>query len=93
MGLSVGAVQSDMSPAAARAAYCCDVTYVTGQQLCFNYLNDHTARSPGELVSRSVGSAGQRGGRPGGRTGEQGGRAGGRSRGRAGGRTVELVGS
>lgn len=50
MGLTVGAVQSDMTPAQARAAYACDVTYVTGQQLCFNYLNDHTARSVGELV-------------------------------------------
>ncbi|KAI8472415.1 MAG: SecA DEAD-like domain-containing protein [Monoraphidium minutum] len=50
LGLTVGAVQSDMAVAAARDAYCCDVTYVTGQQLCFNYLNDHTARSTGELM-------------------------------------------
>ncbi|KIZ00892.1 Protein translocase subunit secA [Monoraphidium neglectum] len=49
LGLTVGAVQSEMGVAAARAAYSCDVTYVTGQQLCFNYLNDHTARSTGEL--------------------------------------------
>ena len=46
----MGAVQSDMSAAAAREAYARDVTYVTGQQLCFNYLNDHTARAVGELV-------------------------------------------
>lgn len=51
LGLTVGAVQSDMPPSKAREAYSCDVTYVTGQQLCFNYLNDHTARSTGELVS------------------------------------------
>jgi preprotein translocase subunit SecA len=50
MGLTVGAVQSDMSVSAAREAYGCDITYVTGQQLCFNYLNDHTARAVGELV-------------------------------------------
>jgi len=50
MGLTVGAVQSDMNVAAARAAYQSDITYVTGQQLCFNYLNDHTARATGELV-------------------------------------------
>jgi preprotein translocase subunit SecA len=33
MGLTVGAVQSDMGVAAARAAYACDITYVTGQQV------------------------------------------------------------
>jgi hypothetical protein len=55
MGLTVGAVQSDMSAAAAREAYTCDITYVTGQQLCFNYLNDHTARAVGELVRPPAG--------------------------------------
>ncbi|GBF93826.1 pre translocase subunit [Raphidocelis subcapitata] len=50
MGLTVGAVQSDMGVSAAREAYGCDITYVTGQQLCFNYLNDHTARSTEELM-------------------------------------------
>lgn len=51
MGLTVGAVQSNISIDAARAAYSCHVTYVTGQELCFNYLKDNTAQTAAELVS------------------------------------------
>jgi hypothetical protein len=46
----VGAVQSNMAVEAAQEAYAADVTYVTGQELCFNYLRDNTSLSAGELV-------------------------------------------
>lgn len=51
LGLTVGTVQSNTSIEAAQAAYSCHVTYVTGQELCFNYLKDNTAQSASELVS------------------------------------------
>jgi preprotein translocase subunit SecA len=51
LGLTVGAVQSNIAIEAAQAAYGCHVTYVTGQELCFNYLKDNTAQTASELVS------------------------------------------
>ncbi|KAF8056768.1 secA [Scenedesmus sp. PABB004] len=50
LGLTVGAVQSSSPADAARGAYACHVTYVTGQELCFNYLKDNTAHSAAELM-------------------------------------------
>jgi hypothetical protein len=50
LGLTVGAVQSNTSIEVAQAAYGCHVTYVTGQELCFNYLKDNTAQTASELV-------------------------------------------
>jgi preprotein translocase subunit SecA len=50
LGLTVGAVQSNISVEAAQAAYSCHITYVTGQELCFTYLKDNTAQSAAELV-------------------------------------------
>ena len=45
LGLSVGAVRgSDSDPESRRRAYGCDVTYVTGQQVAFDYLRDRLAR-------------------------------------------------
>jgi preprotein translocase subunit SecA len=45
LGLSVGTVtQADRDPQARRAAYACDVTYVTSQQLAFDYLRDGLVR-------------------------------------------------
>jgi len=41
MGLSVGFVQHDMSNEDRRASYCCDVTYVTNNELGFDYLRDN----------------------------------------------------
>jgi preprotein translocase subunit SecA len=46
LGLSVGLVQADMAPALRRSAYDSDVTYVTNQELGFDYLRDHLAVSP-----------------------------------------------
>lgn len=51
LGLTVGVIQSNISIDAAKAAYSCHVTYVTGQELCFNYLKDNTAQTAAELVS------------------------------------------
>lgn len=36
-----------------QAAYACDVTYVTGQELGFAYLRDNTANSPQDLVRQA----------------------------------------
>jgi SecA DEAD-like domain len=58
LGLTVGAVQGGSSPEACRSAFACHVTYVTGQELCFNYLRDNTAQEPTELVSRDMGIKG-----------------------------------
>lgn len=55
MGLTVGAVQSGMETSAAQAAFRCDITYVTGQELCFTYLKDNTTQSPEDLVSTAAG--------------------------------------
>ncbi|MBI5245464.1 MAG: preprotein translocase subunit SecA [Elusimicrobia bacterium] len=41
MGLSVGFVQHDMSNEDRRASYHCDVTYVTNNELGFDYLRDN----------------------------------------------------
>ena len=51
LGLSCAAVQSTMtSPEQYRHAYACDITYVTGQELCFSYLKDNTAQMACDLV-------------------------------------------
>lgn len=50
LGLTVGTVQSNTSIERAQAAYSCHITYVTGQELCFNYLKDNTAQSAAELM-------------------------------------------
>lgn len=40
MGLRCGFVTQPMQPAQRREAYACHVTYVTGKELCFDYLRD-----------------------------------------------------
>ncbi|CAK9029397.1 unnamed protein product [Durusdinium trenchii] len=52
LGLTVGVIQADMSSAQKREAYRCDVTYVTNQQLGFDYLRDQLACVPEELRHR-----------------------------------------
>jgi preprotein translocase subunit SecA len=42
LGLSVGAVTQGMDDPQRRAAYACDITYVTAKQLVFDYLRDST---------------------------------------------------
>jgi preprotein translocase subunit SecA len=55
LGLSVGLVQAGMAPAERRAAYACDVTYVTNSELGFDYLRDHLAMTEAETVLRPEG--------------------------------------
>jgi len=43
LGLSVGVVQGESEPEDRVAAYGCDVTYVTNNELGFDYLRDHLA--------------------------------------------------
>lgn len=52
LGLTVGVIQSDMTPSQKREAYRCDVTYVTNQQLGFDYLRDQMANLPDDLRLR-----------------------------------------
>ena len=42
-GLTVGVIDSEMSPEARRVAYGCDITYVANKNLCFDYLRDRIA--------------------------------------------------
>jgi len=52
-GLSVGYISQDMSTAERRAAYRCDVTYATANEVGFDYLRDGLARHRDELVQRA----------------------------------------
>jgi preprotein translocase subunit SecA len=51
-GLSVASISQNMSAAERRAAYLCDVTYATANEVGFDYLRDGLARGPGEIVQR-----------------------------------------
>ena len=50
LGLTVGLIQSGMKEEQRRAAYACDIVYVTNSELGFDYLRDHLALSPGQTV-------------------------------------------
>jgi preprotein translocase subunit SecA len=52
LGLTVGLVQQGQGEAARRAAYACDVTYVTNSELGFDYLRDNLATAADDLVLR-----------------------------------------
>ena len=52
LGLSVGLIQQDMSPAERRKNYGCDVTYATNSELGFDYLRDNMATDISEVVQR-----------------------------------------
>ena len=52
LGLSVGLIQQDMSPAERRKNYNCDVTYATNSELGFDYLRDNMATDISEVVQR-----------------------------------------
>jgi preprotein translocase subunit SecA len=53
-GLSVAHISQTMSPERRRAAYLCDVTYATANEVGFDYLRDGLARSAEELVQREL---------------------------------------
>ncbi len=52
LGLSVGVIQQHMTSAERRAAYACDVTYATVNEVGFDYLRDQLALHPDEQVLR-----------------------------------------
>ncbi len=52
LGLRVGSILSQMSPAARRAAYGADITYGTNNEFGFDYLRDNMAWSKAEMVQR-----------------------------------------
>jgi preprotein translocase subunit SecA len=54
LGLSVGVIQHDMDPAARRAAYEADITYVTNNEVGFDYLRDNMAWRLEDMVQRPL---------------------------------------
>ena len=52
LGLTVGLIVSGMEPAERRAAYACDVTYGTNNELGFDYLRDNMVNRRERLVQR-----------------------------------------
>ena len=54
LGLTVGVVQHDLEPAQRRAAYNCDVTYVTNNEVGFDYLRDNMAWQLEDMVQREL---------------------------------------
>ena len=54
LGLKVGVVLNSMTPDERRAAYACDITYVTNNELGFDYLRDNMAIYKEQLVLRDL---------------------------------------
>ncbi len=52
LGLTLGVIQHDLSPAQRRAAYAADVTYGTNNEFGFDYLRDNMAIRAEEQVQR-----------------------------------------
>jgi len=52
LGLSVGLIQSTMTPSERKKNYGCDITYVTNSEIGFDYLRDNMATSMAEVVQR-----------------------------------------
>ena len=52
LGMTVGVIQHDMSDEDRRAAYNCDITYVTNSELGFDYLRDNMKFSKEQQVLR-----------------------------------------
>jgi preprotein translocase subunit SecA len=52
LGLSVGVILPEMTPDQRRAAYACDITYATNNELGFDYLRDNMADSLENCVQR-----------------------------------------
>ena len=57
LGLSVGCILNSMNSDERRAAYACDITYVTNNELGFDYLRDNMAIYKNQLVQRGLHSA------------------------------------
>ena len=54
LGLTVGCVLNDMTSDERRAAYNCDITYITNNELGFDYLRDNMVIYKEELVQRGL---------------------------------------
>ncbi len=52
LGLDVGVILAQMTPARRRVAYGADITYGTNNEFGFDYLRDNMALSPDDLVQR-----------------------------------------
>ena len=57
LGLSTGYVQQGMTPAERRAAYACDITYATANEIGFDVLRDRLALRLDEQVHRPFSAA------------------------------------
>ena len=54
LGLTVGVVLNDMKPEERREAYACDITYITNNELGFDYLRDNMVIYKEQLVQRDL---------------------------------------
>src|SRR5579862_8700955 len=54
LGLTIGVIQHGLDPAERRAQYNCDVTYVTNNEVGFDYLRDNMAWQVEDLVQREL---------------------------------------
>ncbi len=54
LGLTIGIIQHDMTDDERRAAYSCDITYVTNSELGFDYLRDNMKFSKAQQVLRPL---------------------------------------
>jgi preprotein translocase subunit SecA len=54
LGLSVGVIQHDLAPPERRAAYNADITYVTNNEIGFDYLRDNMAWQLADMVQREL---------------------------------------
>lgn len=52
LGLTIGTIQHDMTDDERRAAYACDITYVTNSELGFDYLRDNMKFTKSQQVLR-----------------------------------------
>jgi preprotein translocase subunit SecA len=52
LGVSVGLIQAQMTPAERRPAYAADITYGTNNEFGFDYLRDNMAMRPEDMVQR-----------------------------------------
>jgi preprotein translocase subunit SecA len=54
LGMTVGIIQHDLDSAQRRDAYNCDITYVTNNEVGFDYLRDNMAWSLDQMVQRKL---------------------------------------
>jgi len=54
LGMTIGLLQNDSSPEQRKAAYAADITYGTNNEFGFDYLRDHMAESPDNVVQKDA---------------------------------------